>query len=109
MYKALIGTPESLSGGVAPATSSALNLPAGGNLGISYSVGVAAGELLANTAGGRILGSPALNADEIHRIGWFEKDVDVDLEINASKAGTATLHHLDDWRLPDAIATAIFT
>lgn len=109
MYKTLIATPESLTGGVAPATSSALTLPAGGFLGISYSVGVAAGELLANTAGGRILGTPALDADIIHRIGWFEKDVDIDLEINAAIAGTATLHHLDEWRLPDAIATAVFT
>ncbi len=108
-YKALIATPDVLTGGVAADTSSVLTLPAGAFLAISYSVSLNANELRANTSRGNQIGTPALAADELYPIGWFEPDVDIDLEITVATAGTATLHHLDEWKLPDAIATAVFT
>jgi hypothetical protein len=108
-FSSLIETPQVLSGGAAPATSSTLSLPASGRLGVSYSVAVLAGQLQAGTSTGRTLGTPALSADEVYDIGYFDEDVELDLEITAAVSGTATLHFLDDWRTANAIATAVFT
>jgi hypothetical protein len=108
-FKSLITSPQVLTGGIAPAISSALALPNGAYLGLSYSVAVTSGQLQANTNGGRTLGTPDLDADEIHRIGWFERGFSMDLEITAAVAGTATLHYLDEWRNSFPIATAVFT
>ena len=109
VYQTLIGTPEILVGGASPVASSFVKLPAAGYLAISHSVAVTAGELVSNTSRGKILGTVNLNASELHRIGWFERDVDINLELTSAVPGTATLYYLDAWRRPYQIASAIFT
>ena len=108
-FSSLISSPDILTGGVAPAVSSPLSLPAAGYLAISYSVGVTLGDLQLNTSTGKVLGTPNLDADELHRIGWFERNVAVDLEITGVIAGVASLYYLNDWRQEFLIGTATFT
>ena len=106
-YADLRAAPSALTGGAAPATSSALSLPANARLGISFSAPVGAGQLSVDTETGRTLGTPALVADEIYRLDWLERTVDV--TITSAIAGTATLYVFDQWMRSYPIATVVFT
>lgn len=108
-FAALIAAPQALAAGIAPTTSAALTLPSEAFLGVSYSVPVTSGQLQLNTSTGRVLGTPDLAANEIHRIGFIERGVTVDVQLTAAVAGTATIHYLNGRRQPFAIATATFT
>lgn len=108
-FKLLITTPSVLTGGVSPVISTVITLPAGGFFAVSYSVEVSSGDLLVNSNRGYVMNTIDLATDELHRIGWFEKDEDLNLEITVNLPGTATLHYLDTWRRPYPIATATFT
>lgn len=77
------------------------------NIGVSFSAPVTAGQLTIDTNRGKTLGTPALAADEIHRLGFFEKNVT--LTPSCAVAGTVTIHILDDRRIPSAVATGTFT
>tara|TARA_R110000772_G_scaffold30806_10_gene76514 strand:+ start:3304 stop:3699 length:396 start_codon:yes stop_codon:yes gene_type:complete len=109
LFQALIDAPEALTGGVAPTTGTALALPASAPLAVSYSAAIAAGVLVLNTAGGRVLGTPALGIDELHRVGYLDRGLEVHFETLSASPGTATLWFLDSWRRPFAIATTVFT
>ena len=108
-YGLLIATPDVLTGGISPIESGALTLPFHGNLAISYSVAVTAADIAVNTSTGRVLELPPLDADEIHRLGFFERGVDITIDTLISIAGVATIYYLDQWRNPHAIATSTFT
>lgn len=108
-FAALIATPQTLAGGAAPAASAALALPANARLAVSSDVPVAAGAVVVNVAGGRVLGTPALAADQIYEVGYAEAGKEVTLEKTVAGAATLTLYFLDDWKRPSAIATATFT
>ncbi len=108
-FSSLISSPDVLAGGAAPAVSGALSLPASGFLAISFDVGINSGDLQMNTNTGRVLGTPNLLADVLHRIGWFEKDVEIDLEVTGATPGVASLYYLNDWRQEFLIGTATFT
>jgi len=107
-FKSLIDTPASL-GTVAAGNQSpnSVALPASGVIGISFSAPVAAGQLTAETSTGRSLGTPALAANTIHRMGYFEPGVT--FKATSAIAGTVTLHYLDEWRRSNAIATGVFS
>lgn len=77
------------------------------NIGVSFSAPVNAGQLTIDTNRGKTLGTPALVADQIHRLGFFEKNVA--LTPSCAVAGTVTIHILDDRRIPSAVATGVFT
>lgn len=94
-FTALIETPASLP----------LMLPEAGVLGVSSSVGVSQGQLIMSTSTGRSIGTPDLAANEIWRIGFYERGVEID--ISSAPSGTVTLHYLDDRRDAFAIATGI--
>lgn len=108
-FATLIGTPQTLAGGLAPAASAALALPANARLAVSSDVPVAAGVVVVNVAGGRVLGTPALAANQIYEVGYIEAGKQVTLEKTVAGAGTITLHFLDDWKRPSSIATSTFT
>lgn len=108
-FAALIATPQTLAGGVAPAASAALALPANARLAASSDVPVAAGVVVVNVAGGRVLGTPALAAGQIYEVGYVEAGKTVTLEKTAAGAGTITLYFLDEWKRPSAIASSTFT
>lgn len=95
-FTALISTPASLP----------LSLPEAGVLGVSCSAPVSQGQLIVTSSTGRTMGTPNLAANEIWRIGFFEKGVEMD--ITAAPAGTVRLHYLDDRREPFIIATGTF-
>lgn len=108
-FKGLIASPQVLTGGLAPATSSTLALPQTGHVGVSYSVPITSGQLLVNVNNGRALGTPNLAANQIFRVGWLERGLLIDVELTAAVAGTATLYYMNEWKKPSAIATAVFT
>lgn len=95
-FQALITTP-----GAIPVT-----LPDAGVIGISSSVSVSQGQLIATTSTGRTLGTPDLAANEVWRIGFYERGVEID--VTAAPAGTVRLHYLDDRRDAFVIATGTF-
>lgn len=95
-FAGLIGTPASLP----------LAIPEAGVIGVSSSVAVAQGQLIITTSTGRTLGTPDLAANEVWRIGFFERGVQIN--ITAAPAGTARLHYLDDRRDAFVIATGTF-
>ena len=82
-------------------------LAAAGDFAISFDAPVAAGEVTVATEVGRTLGTPALAADQIHRLGYFERART--LTVTSAIAGTATLYVLDNWRRPIVVATGVFT
>lgn len=108
-FSALIASPSVLTGGVAPAISSTLAMPANVLLAVSYSVGITSGQLVVNVNTGKTMGVPDLAADEIRELGYVEAGQLVDIELTAAVAGTATLYVLNDWRIPSSIATVVFT
>lgn len=108
-FSTLIASPSVLTGGVAPATSSTLAMPANALLAVSYSVGITSGQLVVNVNTGKTMGVPDLAADEIRELGYVEAGQLVDIELTAAVAGTATLYVLNDWRIPSSIATVVFT
>lgn len=108
-FATLIGTPQTLGGGLAPVASAALALPANARLAASSDVPVAAGAVVVNVAGGRVLGTPALVADQIYEVGYLEAGKTVTLEKTTAGAGTITLYYLDEWKRPYPIASATFT
>lgn len=108
-FSALISTPQTLAGGQAPAASAALALPANARLAVSSDVPVASGEVVVNVAGGRVLGTPALAANQIYEVGYVESGKQITLEKTVAGAGTITLYFLDDWKRPFSIATSTFT
>lgn len=108
-FVALIATPQTLAGGVAPAASAAFALPANARLAVSSGVPVAAGAVVVNVAGGRVLGTPALAANQIYEVGYVEAGKTVILEKTAAGAATITLYFLDEWKRPSAIASSTFT
>lgn len=107
-YAALIASPQTLAGGAAPATSAALALPANARLAVSSDAPVAAGDVVVNVAGGRVLGTPSLAAGELHEIGFLELGREVTLEKTVAGAATITLYFLDEWKRPSAIASSVF-
>lgn len=107
-FGSLIATPFDM--GTVAATNPLtddLVLPEAANIGISFDDAVTAGDLIITTSTGRTLGTPDLSADELWRIGFFERSVEILVE--SGIAGTVTLHYLDDRRVPFAIATGVFT
>lgn len=108
-YKALIESPQTLAGGVAPAASAALALPANARLAVSSDAPMAAGVVVVNVAGGRVLGTPALAAGELHEIGYLEIGKEITLEKTTAGAATITLYFLDEWKRPREIASSVFT
>lgn len=88
-------------------STNALALPASGNIGISCSVAISQGELLAQTSTGKIVGTPDLAADQVHHIGYFEKGVTI--KIKSAKAGTGRISFLDERREANTIASGTFT
>lgn len=82
-------------------------IPKDAQLGVSFSVPVSAGQLTVATNGGRTIGTPALAADQIHRLGKLNRALL--LTPTSAIAGTVTLHVFDEWYRPSAIATGIFT
>ena len=108
-FKLLIETPEVLAGGASPIESGALVLPYSCILGVSFSTIITSGQLAVNTSTGRILGTIGLAADTIQRLGYFERGVSITIEPTVSLPGVASLHYLDQWKIPFVIATATFT
>lgn len=107
-FASIISTPEDLGTVAAgnPASSS-LTLPAGAYIGISIDSGCTAGQLEVATSTGRTLATPALAADEIHRLGFLERDVAITPE--SAVAGTVSIYYFDEWRVPYEIATGVFS
>lgn len=95
-FAGLIQTPASLP----------LPLPEAGVLGVSSSVSVSQGQLIVTTSTGRTIGTPNLAANEVWRIGFFERGVQIN--ITAGPNGTARLHYLDDRREASIIAARNF-
>lgn len=87
-------------------SSVGLTLPESGNIGVSYSVPISQGQLLLNSSNGRSVGTPDLAANQVWRIGFYEKGVV--LNPAQTPAGTLTIHYLDDRRVPHVIATGDF-
>lgn len=81
-------------------------MPEAGILGVSSSVAVSQGALIVSTSTGRSIGTANLAPNQIHRLGFFEKGVEID--ISASPVGNITLHYLDNRREASAIATGTF-
>lgn len=88
-------------------SSSPLSLRASGRFGISFSVPVAAGQLLTNVSNGRVIGNPALAANQIFRLGHLERGLTLAPE--AAIAGTVKIYFLDNWLRPVEIASGVFT
>lgn len=95
-FDALIASPGSFP----------LVLPEAGVIGVSCDAAVSQGELIVSTSTGRSIGTPDLEADQVWRLGFLERGVEVD--ISASPTGTVTLHYLDDRRKEFAVATGSF-
>jgi hypothetical protein len=95
-FGAIIGTPASLP----------LTLPEAGVIGVSSSAAVSQGQLIVTTSTGRTLGTPALAANQVWRIGFFERGVV--MNITAGPNGTARFHYLDDRRDDSVIASRTF-
>jgi len=108
-YATFIASPQMLVGGIAPAISNALVLPANAYLAVSSDVSVTSGDVVINIAGGRVLGTPTLIANELHEIGFFELGREVTLEKTIAGAATITLYFLDRWKRPSIIASSTFT
>lgn len=82
-------------------------LAASGEFAVSFSAPVTAGQLTVATEVGRTLGTPALAADQIYPLGFFERARTLIPE--SAIAGDVTLYILDNWRRPIAVATGTFT
>lgn len=106
-FASLVSSPFDL-GSVAGGNPSpnAFSMPAAANIGISFSGAVTAGDIII-AVGSRTLGTPDLSADQIHRLGFFETGVQ--LIPTCANAGTVTLHYLDQWFRPSAVATGEFS
>lgn len=106
-FTSLISSPFDL-GTVAAGSPSPnpLVLPAASFVGISFSSGVTASELTV-AVGLRTIGTKALAADEIFRLGFFERAFS--LVPTSDIAGTVTLYRFDQWFRASAIATGVFT
>lgn len=76
-------------------------------LGISFSVPIAVGQLTVDLADGRTMGTPALAADQVHRLGNIRRALE--LTPSCAIAGTVTIYVFDEWFRPDAIATGVFS
>lgn len=77
------------------------------NVAVSFSAAITAGQLTIDTNRGKTLGTLALAADEIHRLGFFEKNVS--LTPSCAIAGDVTIYILSDRRIPSVVATGTFT
>lgn len=95
-FQARITTPGSIP----------LTLPEAGVIGISCSAPASQGQIIVTTNRGRTLGTPALAANKVWRIGFFEKGLI--LNVTAGPVGTVRLHYLDDRRDDFIIATKVF-
>jgi hypothetical protein len=84
-----------------------LVLPESGDIGVSFSVPVSLGQLIVSSNSGRTLGTPNLVADQVWRIGFFERAIT--MVAQSAVAGTVTIHFLDGHRKPFSIATGVFT
>ena len=98
-FQSLMNSPVNVSSGV-------LTLPESGNIGVSFSAPVSQGQILLNSSTGRSVGTPDLAANEVWRIGFYEKGVQLDPAVSIS--GTLSIHYLDDRRVPHVIATGAF-
>lgn len=76
-------------------------------IGVSFSVPVTAGQLVVDLADGRSIGTPALAAGQVHRLGNIRRALE--LTPTCAIAGTVTLHVFDEWFRPDPISTGVFT
>ena len=83
-------------------------IPKDGWIGVSFSAPVTAGELTIASNGGRTLGTPTLVADQIHRLGKFNRSLLL-LPSGTNLVGTVTLHVFDEWFRPNAVATGVWT
>jgi len=87
--------------------TTAYDVPKDAQLGVSFSVGVSAGQLTVATNDSRTIGTPALAANQVHRLGNIRRALE--LTPTCAIAGTVTIHVFDDWFRPTAIATGVFT
>lgn len=97
-YAALIATPHDIG-------ASAVTLPAAGEIAVAADVSVTAGDISIATNTSRTLETPDLDADQLHRLGHFEKGVTLDVTFTG---GDVTLYILDDWKKATAFATGTF-
>lgn len=97
-FKSLIATPN---------TVGTFTLPARGWLAFSHSVNVAAGQITF-TIGTHTIGVPAVLANVVHRLGFFERAKLVTINNVAMPAGSFKLYVLDHWRRGKVIATRTF-
>lgn len=81
-------------------------MKAAGNIGISFSAGITAGQLTISR-GSRTIKTPNLVANQIHRLGFFETKFS--LTPSCAIAGTVTIHYLDHYFKSSPVATGTFT
>lgn len=85
-YQFLIATPIDVA-------SDSIVLPANGEIGVSFSTPVAAGDLTV-TVGSRNLENPALDADVVHKLGYFERGRELSFVWSGDPA-TITVYVID--------------
>lgn len=108
-FDALVASPTSLGNVAADGTSSTFQLPGNAYLAIACDAALDAGDLTVDV-GSHAFGIPNLSADEIHQVGWGEKDRVVSISRGSSApAGAVTLYIVNSFGMPIQIATATFT
>jgi hypothetical protein len=79
-------------------------MPANGRLAVSFNAILTVSQLRL-LVGSRIIFAPALAANKIHEIGFFEKDQSIGFR--CAIAGAVTVYHLDSFSRPNEIASGV--
>lgn len=85
-----------------------LKLPGSGIIAFSYSASLAAGNISIAVSGGRTLLNPALVANQLDRLGWFEKSKTLTISRVTGNLGTISVFVMDRGRRI-LIATGVFS
>lgn len=96
-----LGTQAALAAATTP-----LVMPQAAWLGVSLNAVVTAGNIEI-AVGSRTIRTSALSANQIARIGYFERGFTITPTVNI--AGTLTLYYFNEWFKGTAIATGIWT
>ena len=106
-FEDLFATPHNLGTQAAlVAATTPFVMPQAAWLGVSLNAVVTAGNIEI-AVGSRTIRTSALSANQIARIGYFERGFTITPTVNI--AGTLTLHYFNQWFKGTAIATGIWT
>ena len=106
-FEDLFATPYGLGTQAAlAAATTPFVMPQAAWLGVSLSVGAAAGNIKI-AVGTRTILTSALSANQITRIGYFERGFKITPTVDI--AGTLTLYYFNEWFKGTTIATGVWT